>query len=117
MTPAAWKVSTTGSPVSTTSARSAAQLSGSAARVPTSRTGLAAPRMRSAARQIVSTGAEPSGGTGRGRVIPAAVGAASTSDGRITAADPRGSVVAARNALTTVSGTLSGSLTSPVNLV
>ena len=47
----------------------------------------------------------------------AVVGSAATSDGITTAAAPRGTVVAARNALATASAALSGWATSPVNLV
>jgi len=49
--------------------------------------------------------------------MEAAVAEVDTSAGSTTAAAPRGTVVAARIALAIASGTLSGSLTSPVYLV
>ena len=66
---------------------------------------------------IASAYAGPNAGVGWVRSMPAAVGAAKTSWGRMIAAAPCGAVVSDRNAFATVSGTLSGSLTSPVNLV
>src|ERR1700753_1546199 len=116
-TPAAWKVSTTGSPVAAIRLRSAWQLSGWAPRIPTNSAGRCAPRINSLAWPIAVVGAAANGEIGNRAVASAVVGAASTSAGNTTAAAPRDSLTAARNAPTVASATLSGSLTSPVNLV
>src|SRR5580693_2135826 len=116
-TPAAWNVSTTGRSATASNSRSAAHGSGSPARTPTNRTGRCAARIMFTACEIRSAGAAPSGGTGDGSTIAADVAAVNTSAGSTTAAAPRGGASAARIALATASGTLSGSLTSPVYFV
>ncbi len=59
----------------------------------------------------------PQPADGRRALILASVAAAMTSLASTRAATPRGSVIAARNALATASGTVSGSVTSAVYLV